>query len=68
MPRMTKEQWFIAMDKMCKRRTSCTWLDLCGDEEPWVAAYEHGDEPNEFVSWWIEKYGLDEYDERGLPI
>lgn len=68
MPRMTKGQWLIAMNKMFIRRTGCNWADLCGDEEPWLIWYEHGDEPNEFVSMWISKYGLDEVNARGMPI
>lgn len=66
--RLTKAQWFAEMDRLCKKRTGCTWADLCGDEDPWIGWYDHSDEPNEFVTFWIQKYDLDEFNERGLPI
>lgn len=57
---LPKDAWFTSMDKLCKRRTGCTWADLCGDTDPWEQAFKDGHSPEEFVSWWIEKYGLED--------
>jgi hypothetical protein len=48
------------MDRICKRRTGNSWAELCGDEGPWEQAFDAGDSPNDFVSWWIEKYDLED--------
>ena len=39
-------------------RFGLSWADACGDREPLEMAMSDGQSPEEFVSWFAEKYGL----------
>jgi hypothetical protein len=51
-------EWKKQVNNLFVERVCADWVDLCGDNEPLQKAHERGEAPNEFVSWWIEKYDL----------
>lgn len=55
----TLAEWSDEVDSLCKSHLACGWNDLCGDNEPLQRAFENGESPSEFVSWFAEKYDLD---------
>jgi len=55
---MIFEHWEHRVDAAFESRTGCNWQDLCGDMGPLKRAYDRGETPEEFVSWWIAKYDL----------
>jgi len=59
------EEWKYEVDRQFKLRTHCSWAELSGDEEPLQRAYDRNQKPQEFVVWWIEKYGLTDHSQSG---
>ena len=52
--------WKSKVDIEFLRRTNCDWSDLCGETVPLIDAYKEGKSPEDFVTWYIEKYDLAE--------
>lgn len=56
----TFDEWRAEMEKICLKKTGCTWDDLAGDLEPLQDAYDTSQTPEEFIDWLIRKFDLDD--------
>lgn len=52
-------QYRDAVSAEMERQYGITWHDASGDMEPLERAIARGDTPEDFVSWWGEKYDLE---------
>lgn len=64
---MTTSRWALVVDELFRETTGCSWVDLCGDDEPIESACARGETPEQFVNYWIEKYDLTRIDD-GKPL
>lgn len=59
--KMTLEEFIAEVDVLSKKKFGLVYTDEQGKEcERMIGAFEDGDTPDEFVTWWGDKYGLDE--------
>jgi hypothetical protein len=55
---LTFAAWSQAVDDLCLRHFCCSWDDLCGEREVLERAYVSAETPQQFVSWFGEKFDL----------
>jgi len=59
--KLSYEAWVKEFEAELLKRTRLTWADACGDLEVLLGYYESGETPSAQVTWYIEKYNLDDY-------
>lgn len=59
--KMTLEEFAAEVDVISKKRFGLVYTDEQGTDNALTSAFENNETPNEFVTWWGDKYGLSEF-------
>lgn len=55
------DEWKWQTVSLMELRVGVSWVELCGDDECLLGAFNHGWLPREFCDWFITKYDLIEW-------